>query len=304
MKKITLLSTLLCGFIGLSQSPISSVSDIVGDNPTTEIFIEQNFNNRDACSQATPSNEFENGHGNLHLLIVANDFSVNAGEEFSINQLKFNVIYDGADIGTADMYIYEDTDGFGPGAEINSVLGVETTTENIGALGTFSVDEVTADLDEPIVLPGGESGTIYWIGVQIAYTGASSYWEGTTIIDTDYEGYLFSEDEDTWNPFSVAFESDPYDSVFEISGDCAPLSINDELLDQVSIYPNPTTDIINVNVPSSVEVSGITIYDILGKNTGASINNGAIDISNLTKGIYILSVETTAGTLTQKVVKK
>jgi len=86
-------------------------------------------------------------------------------------------------------------------------------------------------------------------------------------------------------------------------GDCI-LSVEDNLADLINIYPNPATTHFNVDVPASIEILDVALYDILGKNTGAVLVNGIIDVSNLSRGVYILNVKTDQGTLTQKVIKR
>ena len=87
-------------------------------------------------------------------------------------------------------------------------------------------------------------------------------------------------------------------------GDCFSLSVEDNLVDLINIYPNPATTHINVDFPAGMDILDITLYDILGKNTGAGLVNGIIDVSNISRGVYILHVKTDQGTLTQKVIKR
>ena len=82
------------------------------------------------------------------------------------------------------------------------------------------------------------------------------------------------------------------------------LGLGDNSIAGVSIFPNPATNVINVDVPSNVELKSAILFDILGKNTGTNLVNGSINIADLAAGVYILNVETTNGSLTQKVVKK
>ena len=82
------------------------------------------------------------------------------------------------------------------------------------------------------------------------------------------------------------------------------LGANDNLAALVAVYPNPTTDILNVRIPASMEVVNSNLYDVLGKDTGLQLVNGTINTSNLSRGVYLLSIETTEGTLTKKVVKQ
>lgn len=83
-----------------------------------------------------------------------------------------------------------------------------------------------------------------------------------------------------------------------------PLSVQDNLLSQISIYPNPASDLINLKIPSSIEVNNIVLYDVLGKNTGVDLINGQINITGLSRGVYVLNINTSAGTLTKKVIKQ
>ncbi len=91
---------------------------------------------------------------------------------------------------------------------------------------------------------------------------------------------------------------------FLFGGDCAPLSVNNSLLAQVSIYPNPVTNVLNLKMPSNVIVENAVLYDVLGKNTGTILINGEMNTSNLSVGVYLLKVVTSAGTLTQKIIKQ
>lgn len=60
------------------------------------------------------------------------------------------------------------------------------------------------------------------------------------------------------------------------------------------VYPNPAKSTINVNNTSNVEVTNITILDITGKEvksiSASSASNQAIDISDLTEGIYVINM--------------
>jgi hypothetical protein len=82
------------------------------------------------------------------------------------------------------------------------------------------------------------------------------------------------------------------------------LSVGDQLSEVSSIYPNPMTDVLNIKVPANVEITKATLYDILGKDTGIKASNATMNTAGLTAGIYMLKVETSAGTFTQKVIKQ
>lgn len=59
--------------------------------------------------------------------------------------------------------------------------------------------------------------------------------------------------------------------------------------DELSIYPNPTTNVLNINVMDEIEK--IIIYDITGKVQHVKlISTDKIDVSNLTEGIYTMQI--------------
>jgi hypothetical protein len=95
----------------------------------------------------------------------------------------------------------------------------------------------------------------------------------------------------------------PNSFVMNVTGDVV-LGTDDNLASQVSIFPNPATTRINIDVPANIEILSVALYDIVGKNTGAILVNGSMDVSNLSRGVYILNVKTDQGTLTQKVIKR
>jgi hypothetical protein len=86
------------------------------------------------------------------------------------------------------------------------------------------------------------------------------------------------------------------------TGNDIVLGTENSELSQVAIFPNPASEVLNIKVPSTIEVTSVTLYDVLGKATNVSLSNGQINVSGLARGIYILNVNTTAGTLTEKVI--
>ncbi len=81
-----------------------------------------------------------------------------------------------------------------------------------------------------------------------------------------------------------------------IINDCLAVDAADE--NSVRIYPNPTTDVITIEV----ENAEIEIIDVNGKSILSSsvLEKGTIDLSPLSKGIYMLKIK---GTTTNKTVR-
>ena len=85
-------------------------------------------------------------------------------------------------------------------------------------------------------------------------------------------------------------------------GECE-VRVEESLLAQIVLYPNPVKDILVVRTPLSVEILSLEVYDLTGKVILNTISNGEINVSGLSKGVYILKMTTSAGTLTRKIVK-
>lgn len=84
----------------------------------------------------------------------------------------------------------------------------------------------------------------------------------------------------------------------------AVLSISEFNESQVSIYPNPITSKLNIDIASNVEIEKVTLYNILGKNTGLTFANGSINTSSLSSGVYLLMIESSEGVVSKKVIKQ
>lgn len=86
---------------------------------------------------------------------------------------------------------------------------------------------------------------------------------------------------------------------------------NDEfsLENNISVYPNPASNLIFIKTKSSVNVKDVTIYNILGRKVlenelkSRTVQN--IDVNKLNTGMYILKIETSDfGSYTKKIMIK
>ena len=87
-------------------------------------------------------------------------------------------------------------------------------------------------------------------------------------------------------------------------GDVVILSIREINNLDVSIYPNPVKDILNIDYDPSNEIQSVDVYSLLGelvKKKEHDINQ--LDLSSLNSGVYFLKIETVQGMLTKKIIK-
>jgi len=70
------------------------------------------------------------------------------------------------------------------------------------------------------------------------------------------------------------------------------LSVNGlELGESISIYPNPSTDYIKVDLPNNMQKTIVTVFNVLGQKVltqRVSATNNTIEVSALKNGIYLL----------------
>lgn len=79
------------------------------------------------------------------------------------------------------------------------------------------------------------------------------------------------------------------------------LGVNDPKKIQVKIYPNPVKDVINIS--SEKPVKSIEIYDVLGRLIKTETANN-INVSNLSKGNYLIKIKTGDQELVEKFIKE
>ena len=114
----------------------------------------------------------------------------------------------------------------------------------------------------------------------------------TNLSDTDYS-FMSIEGHQT-NRFVVVFE--------EIQ-----LGINNQNINSISIYPNPTKDLLNIVSPL-IGITNIDVFDLLGRMMKSiQINNQGnyqLDMSELETSMYFVMINTNEGSITKRVIKE
>jgi len=82
----------------------------------------------------------------------------------------------------------------------------------------------------------------------------------------------------------------------------ANVGINENVANEVSIYPNPTSDLLNIYTNTN-DLSKLTVKDITGKIVLKQNFNNKITINteNYSKGIYLIDVKNNLGTVSEKI---
>ena len=71
-----------------------------------------------------------------------------------------------------------------------------------------------------------------------------------------------------------------------------------------TMYPNPTTDVLNISSKNGLIVSEIRITDMTGKVVKVQKDASTINVSDLSSGTYLIDITTKEGKATSKFIKK
>ena len=83
-------------------------------------------------------------------------------------------------------------------------------------------------------------------------------------------------------------------------------SSNFDLNNKLTVYPNPTTGILNIDL-KDLKTTSVELYDLNGcllTSQKTETINSALNISDLSTGIYLLKVATENGSITKRIVKE
>ncbi|MDC7999667.1 T9SS type A sorting domain-containing protein [Aequorivita todarodis] len=110
------------------------------------------------------------------------------------------------------------------------------------------------------------------------------------------ESYTFKAEKGTYNSrFTLQFRSN------EVLGDAT------SALDKVSVFPNPTSSLLNIISPEA-KVSTLEIFDVSGrslKRVDLSSNTYyQIDLSSLQSAVYFVKISTDMGAITKQIIKQ
>ena len=82
------------------------------------------------------------------------------------------------------------------------------------------------------------------------------------------------------------------------------LGLQDFELQAISLYPNPATNKLSLDLPIGVTIQKATFFNLLGQKTGGSTLVSNWDVSGFAKGVYFLNIDTNFGSKTLKFIKE
>lgn len=197
-------------------------------------------------------------------------------------------------VGAGNFYWVEE-DGTGGYTET-------TLTTSIGNPSIAQVKDLDNDGLDDIVLSSGAAADIADI-VWFKNNGDGTFEAEQIIDDTQFQTYVYTvADFDNDGDLDIASCEFNADRLSFLENQKIVLSVSDETLNTVKIYPNPTSDILNFEGINAASIE-ISIFDVLGKSVlNTSLNpNRTLDVSQLVSGIYSITID---GTFASKFIKE
>lgn len=202
-----------------------------------------------------------------------------AGSKFFTFSTRSAFVEDGGtniDDDTTILY----TTGFATGSDPTSVTWTPISTTPVGNSAALGADGVWTT--QSIDLSAITCGTEFAIAIrrQSSSSGPSG---GAYNSGTNRNG--------TWNLSDLVY-----------TGSTTTLSTKDKALNNsINVYPNPVKNTITINkLDSSINIEEVVLYDILGNVVYNDKIVNRIDVSNLSRGLYILKLESKKGLIFNK----
>lgn len=192
-----------------------------------------------------------------------------------------------------DSVAYMDDDLEGSGIErtyAQIVFAQDMTTNGAGQTATTSatvIDYNFGTTDPHIIFRQGTS-TGYTISDWVIgdTSGSSPDWE----LDSDTLPAAF----EGWADINTVYGA--------LNPTAASLSTKDISISDFKVFPNPAQD--QVEIKTNVEISSISVFDLLGKEVSKTkLIDNMLNVSNLSKGVYLLKIEAGNKSITTKLIK-
>jgi len=187
---------------------------------------------------------------------------------------------DATDISFYQNYLKADYIADNPTPNNRKVKDNNNTIYNLddGSHGTFD-----ADFPDIIKAKNGSVKTFTYDGVAES-TGVAGVSYKTTNGGVEYLGFaLEAVYNDTQRKNLINYILQKYNSL---------LAVDDTFIKQnIKLYPNPTSGIIQIYNPNFVKISKVEVYNIYGQQLQNKPLNNNINLSNHSTGIYFVKIE-------------
>jgi len=145
------------------------------------------------------------------------------------------------------------------------------------------------------------NGTGYALLTSLSFNNTTYNDISANVVDNFYEYYISIEvascGSDPLLPFSLR-------SNLELVNPNLSITNTNWLNQEIQIYPNPTSDYINISFPNQIEITTVSIYNALGQLVFDTNKYENIPTSELSTGLYYLSILTNRGFVNKTMIKQ
>lgn len=223
----------------------------------------------------------------------------------------------GADLGTLltglNVFIYEDVGGLPAGdptlpntgiVELADIdLANVIVSENGAGITNFTTNMTDANGGTEITLGAGTYWLVSFPSVSTGAGGAGRWnWalsDATPAIEPVLidPADLFGAGLTAWTNIAGVIGAPASGMAWTLFDD-AVLSVSDSTIDGLSLFPNPTNGIVNINLPASQVLENVSVFDLTGRQV-MDINTdvNAVDFTSFSTGVYIARLTTTDGSI-------
>jgi surface protein len=145
------------------------------------------------------------------------------------------------------------------------------------------------------------NGTGYALLTSLSFNNTTFNDTSANVVDNFYEYYISIEvascGSDPLLPFNLR-------SNLELVNPNLSITNTNWLNQEIQIYPNPTSDYINISFPNQIEITTVSIYNALGQLVFDTNKFENIYISELSAGLYYLSIDTNKGVVKKTMIRE
>ena len=315
MKKITLLFVMILSTVSYSQTPItdanfrSAIETCLTTNPVDGMCSDSEYG-------AIPDWDVSNVTNMEDAFLYKENFNADISNWDVSNVTNMYYMFNNSsffnqDIGSWDVSNVTTMEAmFGEAREFNQ----DISSWNVRGVTDMSAMFYNADNFNQDISGWDVSSVIHMYGMfynASTFNQDISFWDVSNVTDMDYmflEALAFNQNISGWcvtniseEPTDFSIDSPLIESNKPVWGTCPTASLDGQNQLDISIYPNPTSDIVNVD--GNYSQLKVVMYDILGKQVMNKSITNSIDISQLKKGVYILQLSDGAKLTTQRIIK-
>ena len=229
-------------------------------------------------------------------IFVLEDFGIASNEDFVINTGNVGFSEFGCSVSAEFQFnIYYVDSNFPTSFSENDLIGSSQPVRAYCS-SQFSIFEI--NFDTPVVVPAG-TDRILVVARQLSTTSSPWIFIGGTAQDSDLSWVKGSCLGQTWQTSIDINRPDARIYVTAI-GDRV-LATNEYALDNIAVYPNPTSDTFNI---SGISEGIVKIFEFSGRVLKVfKIENESLNLSGLANGMYIISITSNNRTTNRSLLK-